>query len=101
MSETPVLPRTARRSAQLVAASERTTLDPFVDVDWSVPIDDSAYHLPPEWLPLYGTPAWEAMTEPERDRLQPARDRRALRRRHLVREHADAGRAAPPGRACR
>ena len=66
MSETPLLPRTALRSAQLVAASERTTLDPFVDVDWSVPIDDSAYHLPPEWLPLYGTPAWEAMTEPDR-----------------------------------
>jgi len=66
MSETPALPRTARRSAQLVAASERTTLDPFVDVDWSVPIDDSAYHLPPEWLPLYGTAAWEAMTEADR-----------------------------------
>jgi len=66
MSETAALPRTARRSAQLVAASERTTLDPFVDVDWSVPIDDSAYHLPPEWLPLYGTAAWEAMTEPDR-----------------------------------
>src|SRR5438552_1501392 len=66
MSETPALPRTARRSAQLVAASERTTLDPFVDVDWSVPIDDSAPHLPPEWLPLYGTAAWEAMTEAAR-----------------------------------
>jgi para-aminobenzoate N-oxygenase AurF len=66
MSETPALPRTARRSAQLVAASERTTLDPFVDVDWSVPIDDSAFHLPPEWLPLYGTPAWEAMPEADR-----------------------------------
>ena len=66
MSETPALPRTARRSAQLVAASERTTLDPFEYVDWNVPIDDSAYHLPPEWLPLYGTPAWEAMTEADR-----------------------------------
>jgi len=35
-------------------------------VDWDLPIDDSAYHLPPEWLPLYGTAPWEAMTEPER-----------------------------------
>jgi hypothetical protein len=66
MSETPTLPRTAHRSAQLVAASERTTLDPFVDVDWSVPIDDSAPHLPPEWLPLYATPTWDAMSEAER-----------------------------------
>lgn len=66
MTETATMPRTATRSAQLVAASERTTLDPFVDVDWSVSIDDSAYHLPPEWLPLFGTAAWEAMDEAER-----------------------------------
>jgi hypothetical protein len=67
MSEnTGVLPRTAQRSAQLVAASERTTLDPFADVDWSVPVDDSAYHLPPEWLPLYGTPPWDQMSDGER-----------------------------------
>lgn len=65
MSET-TLPRTAQRSVQLVAASDRMTLDPFVDVDWSVPIDDSAYHLPPEWLPLYGTAAWDAMSEADR-----------------------------------
>src|SRR5947207_6777156 len=65
-SMTPALPRTARRSAQLVAASGRTTLDPFVEVDWSVPIDDSTYHLPPEWLPLYSTPAWDSMTEAAR-----------------------------------
>jgi hypothetical protein len=62
---TPTLPRTAARSHQLVAASERTTLDPFTYVDWSVPIDDSAFHLPPELLPLYGTPAWDAMSQTE------------------------------------
>jgi hypothetical protein len=66
MTSTAVLPRTATRSAQLVAASERTTLDPFTEVDWSLPLDDGAYYLPPEWLPLYGTPQWEAMSEPER-----------------------------------
>jgi len=49
-----------------VAASEKTTLDPFRDVDWSLPIDDSAFHLPPELLPLYGTQAWNDMTETER-----------------------------------
>src|SRR2546423_98492 len=56
------LPRTAARSDQLVAASARTTLDPFVAVDWSVPIDDSAFHLPPEVLPLYGTAVWDSMS---------------------------------------
>jgi len=60
------LPRTAARSRQLVAASERTTLDPFREIDWSVPIDDSAFHLAPELLPLYGTPVWDAMNEAER-----------------------------------
>jgi hypothetical protein len=63
MDTTTALPRTAARSLQLVAASERTTLDPFREVDWSIPIDDSAYHLPPEVLPLYGTPVWDSMSE--------------------------------------
>jgi hypothetical protein len=60
------MPRTAARSRQLVAASERTTLDPFREIDWSLPIDDSAFHLPPELLPLYGSPAWDAMDGAER-----------------------------------
>jgi hypothetical protein len=63
---TETLPRTSARSHQLVAASERTTLDPFREIDWSTPIDDSAFHLPPELLPLYGTAAWEAMSDTER-----------------------------------
>jgi hypothetical protein len=66
MTQTLDMPRTAARSHQLVAASEKTTLDPFVDVDWSVAIDDSAFHLPPEVLPLYGTHTWHRMTAAER-----------------------------------
>ncbi len=60
------MPRTAARSLQLVAASQRTTLDPFREIDWSVPIDDAAFFLPPQLLPLYGTTIWEAMTETDR-----------------------------------
>ncbi len=59
------MPRTAARSRQLVAASERTTLDPFREIDWSQPIDDSAFHLPPELLPLFGTAQWHAMSTEE------------------------------------
>lgn len=58
--------RTAIKATQLVAASARNTLDPFTEVDWSIEIDDSSYHLPPEKLPLHGTPQWDAMTEGER-----------------------------------
>src|SRR4029453_19377009 len=66
MTQTSEMPRTAARSHQLVAASEKTTLDPFRDVDWSIPIDDPLFHLPPELLPLYETTAWHAMSGPER-----------------------------------
>lgn len=63
MSATHCPPRTDARSTQLIASSERMTLDPFIEVDWSIAIDDSAYHLPPEWLPLYGTAIWDAMDD--------------------------------------
>src|SRR5260370_4811879 len=66
MTTTSNLPRTAARSHQLVTASERTTLDPFREIDWSIPIDDSAFHLPPEVLPLYGTTVWDSMSEARR-----------------------------------
>jgi hypothetical protein len=67
MSATLDLPRTAARSTQLVKASERSTHDPFEEIDWDgLPVDDSAFHLPPELLSLYGTTAWDEMTEPER-----------------------------------
>src|SRR3954464_11663369 len=58
--------RTATKATQLIAASARTTFDPFRDVDWSLPLDDHAYHLPPEKLPLFGTPQWDAMNQGER-----------------------------------
>lgn len=58
---------TATKANQLIAASERLTLDPFTDVDWSIEVaDDSQYHLPPEKLPLFGTRQWDSMTEEER-----------------------------------
>lgn len=60
------MPDTSTRSLQLVAASERTTLDPFDEIDWDTSIDDSAFHLPPELLALYGTETWDAMTQLER-----------------------------------
>lgn len=57
------MPTTAARSEQLIASSERRTLDPFREVDWEIALDDSAYYLPPEMLALFGTEAWDAMSE--------------------------------------
>src|SRR3954452_6490851 len=63
---TPRPSRTAAKATQLVAASSRTSFDPFVDVDWTVAPTDDAFHLPVEKLPFYGTPQWDAMTATER-----------------------------------
>ncbi len=63
---TVATPRTTLRAEQLIAASERQTHDPFQDITWSVPVDDSAFHLPPELLALYGTREWDAMSETDR-----------------------------------
>jgi hypothetical protein len=60
------LAQTAELAGRLVEASRRKSFDPFRDIDWSVPVDDRAYHLPPEYLPLHGTGTWERMTEAER-----------------------------------
>ena len=60
------LPRTASRALQLTAASQKTTHDPFDEIDWELPIDDSAYHLPPELLSLYGTVTWDTMSLADR-----------------------------------
>jgi len=59
-------PSVADRARQLVAASQRQTLDPFVAVDWERPLDASGYYLPPEFLPLYGTAVWDSMAEADR-----------------------------------
>ena len=62
----PTPTRTAAKATQLVAASARTSFDPFTDIDWSIAPTDDAFHLPPEKLPLYGTPQWEAMSATQR-----------------------------------
>lgn len=64
LESTPVV---AARAARLVAAAERQSFDPFTEIDWSDPVDGpTAYYLPPEFLPLYGTAVWEAMTDEQR-----------------------------------
>ncbi len=66
MLATLTSPAVADKAARLVTASARQSADPFTAIDWSVPIDDSAFYLPPELLPLYGTAAWDAMSPTER-----------------------------------
>ena len=58
--------RTSAKATQLVAASERLSFDPFTEIDWAQPLHDDHWYLPPEFLPLYGTHAWDSMTEQQR-----------------------------------
>jgi P-aminobenzoate N-oxygenase AurF len=58
----------AAKVDRLLRAAQRQHHDPLKEIDWSVPIDDSAGHLPAEHLPLYGTGVWEAMSESDRRR---------------------------------
>ncbi len=62
----PSPPRTTAHAARLVAASAAKWHDPFTEIDWTRPMDDSSYYLPPACLPLYGTREWDALSEPAR-----------------------------------
>lgn len=59
-------PPVAARADRLVAAAQRQSFDPFTEIDWDVDYDDSMFYLPPEFLPLYGTAVWDAMSDVER-----------------------------------
>jgi P-aminobenzoate N-oxygenase AurF len=60
-------PGLTTRAERLVNASRKASYDPFTEIDWDVEFDDDhGLYLVPEDLPLYGTPAWEAMRHPTR-----------------------------------
>jgi para-aminobenzoate N-oxygenase AurF len=53
----------------LSRASQRKSFDPYRDIDWNVPFDDSRFYVPADMVSLYGTPLWERMSREERVRL--------------------------------
>ena len=53
----------------LTEASQRKSFDPYRDIDWNVPFDDSQFYVPPDLISLYGTELWNAMSREERVRL--------------------------------
>ena len=54
---------------QLSAASRRARERAYEPVEWPAALDDDAWHLSPELISLYGTPAYEALDERGRRRL--------------------------------
>jgi P-aminobenzoate N-oxygenase AurF len=53
----------------LIDASHRKSLDPYKEIDWSVPFDYSHFYMPQDMVSLYGTPIWDEMTREQRVRL--------------------------------
>jgi hypothetical protein len=55
--------------SHLSDAAHRKSFDPWRDIDWSVPFDDSYFYLPPDLVSLYGTELWSSMTREQQVRL--------------------------------
>ena len=53
----------------LIDASHRKSLDPYKEIDWSVPFDYSHFYMPQDMVSLYGTLLWDEMTREQRVRL--------------------------------
>ena len=53
----------------LIEASHRKSLDPYKEIDWSVPFDYSHFYMPQDMISLYGTPLWDETTREQRVRL--------------------------------
>src|SRR5258708_38999855 len=55
--------------SHLSDAAHRKSFDPWRDIDWSVPFDDTYFYLPPHLVSLYGTELWNSMTREQQVRL--------------------------------
>jgi hypothetical protein len=53
----------------IIDASHRRSFDPFKEIDWSVPFDDSYFYMPQDMVSLYGTKIWDQMTREQRVKL--------------------------------
>ncbi|MDI1480361.1 diiron oxygenase [Polyangium sp. y55x31] len=54
---------------KLVALSRKHARDPYTYIDWPEELDPDAWYTSPELSSLWGTEAWERMTEAQRKRL--------------------------------
>lgn len=65
-----VLAGVAETSERLSRLSRRNYQNPYTAIDWPQAVDpEREWFSTPEYLSLYGTPAWERLPEPARRRL--------------------------------
>ncbi|MCA2214286.1 AurF N-oxygenase family protein [Jidongwangia harbinensis] len=53
-------------ATRLLHTSAERTYDPAVEIDWDADLAPGLFFTPPERSTLYGTPLWEALSEPQR-----------------------------------
>src|SRR5262245_45661350 len=56
-------------ATRLLRSAARASFDPEVEVDWDAPLDPTLPYMPPERVSLYGTPAWDRLSEEQRVEL--------------------------------
>ena len=56
-------------ASRLTGASRRKSWDVYNSFEWPAALDASLWYMPPELISLYGTPAYDALDEPQRRRL--------------------------------
>lgn len=56
-------------AVRLTKASRKKHWDVYNTFEWPEALDANAWYMPPELISLYGTPAWDALTEEQQKRL--------------------------------
>lgn len=56
-------------ATRLLDLSLQRQYEPGLDIDWSAPLDEDRFWIPPHRSSLYGTPLWESLTHRQRVEL--------------------------------
>ncbi len=54
---------------RLLRSSAKASYDPLTEIDWTAPLDEDRYAIPPHRISLYGTPLWDRLTDVQRKEL--------------------------------
>ncbi len=54
---------------RLLRSSAKASHDPLIEIDWTAPLDEDRYAIPPHRISLYGTPLWDRLTDVQRKEL--------------------------------
>jgi hypothetical protein len=59
----------AKTATRLLGSSSKNSYDPLLDIDWEAEVDLGMAFMPFERVSIYGTPAWDALTDVQKIEL--------------------------------